>query len=390
MHDDTRQNPSNLPDLVGDIDTHDMDANTIQDSVLEIQGLMGVRTALENYRNQVASAGIDGLDPVARQMMLVNLRQLKLSRNSVGLESFDLSKDILSAEDFSEAIHSLGEKIMKIIHRLIEMAKQFASKMMSGLETVKTTAEQLIEQIRRKKRSSNENVSQEFHDGDRRITIDSPGILFADGKFCIDDCKAEQEVIKFFLNQWPKYAMDQITRAKKMISEYDVESGNSENFNANAGFIGNHESMVKGITNAVLPGNKGIRFKYVALGPELIDVEDASKPPATHTYDVRTEVEMTGTLRKNMATMTALGKLYGAEAQVLQEMSTLARALGELENRRGETIFKGARDGLDAISNMMMDLITRLNPHYDPIIRHLARVGAARNATVRKELDASA
>lgn len=390
MHDDTRQNPSNLPDLVGDIDTHDMDANSVQDSVLEIQELMGVRSALEHYRDQVAAAGVDGLDSVARQMMQINLRQLKLSRNSVGLESFDLSKDTLSVEDFSESIHSLGEKIMKVINRLIELAKQFASKMMSGLETVKTTSEQLIDQIRRKKRSSNEHVSQEFHEGDRTITIDNPGILFADGKFCLDDCKSEQDVIKFFLTQWPKYAIDQITRAKKMISEYDVESGNSENFNANAGFIGNHESLVASITKAVLPGNKGIGFKYVALGPELVDVEDAAKPPATHTYEIRTEIEMTGTLRKNMATMTALGKLYGEEANVLKEMSTLAKALGDLEGRRGETIFKGARDGLDAISNMMMDLITRLNPHYDPIIRYLARVGAARNATVRKELDALA
>lgn len=390
MHDDTRQNPSSLPDLVGDIDTHDMDANTIQDSVLEVQELMGVRSALENYRDQVAAAGIDGLDPVAKQMMLVNLRQLKLSRNSVGLESFDLSKDTLSVEDFSESIHSLGEKIMAVIKRLIEMAKQFASKMMSGLETVKTTAEQLIDQIRRKKRSSNEHVSQEFHEGDKTITIDNPGILFADGKFCIDDCKSEQEVIKFFLQAWPKYAIDQIHRAKKMIGEYDVESGNSENFESNAGFIGNHESLVANITQAVLPGNKAIAFKYVALGPELVDAEDAAKPPASHTYEVRTEVEMTGTLRKNIATMNALGKLYGEEASVLKEMSQLAEALGKLENRRGETIFKGARDGLDAISNMMMDLITRLKPNYDPIVRHLARVGTARNVTVRKELDAAA
>ena len=389
MSEDTRENHTHRPDdeLADD---HTYDSNFIQDSVLEVQELMGVRTALENYRDQVAAAGIDGLDPVAQQMMLVNLRQLKLSRAGIGLESFDQAKDTLSVEDFSGSLSALGKKIMEIINRLIEMAKQFAKKMMAGLETVKTTAEDLMDQIRRKKRGPTRNVSQELHTDETTITIDSPGILFADGKFCIDDCKSEQEIIKFFIQQWPKYAVDQVNRAKKMISEYDVESGNSENFESNAGFIGNHESMVKAITEAVLPGNKVVNFKYTALGPELVDAEGAAKAPASHTYTVRTEVEMNGTLRKNIATMNALGTMYKEENTVLTAMAGLAEALNKLEGRRGETIFKGARDGLDAISNMMMDLITRLKPNYDPIIRHLARVGTARNATVRKEFEAMA
>lgn len=390
MHDDSRQNPSNLPDLIKQVDDHDMDATTIQDTVLEVNELMGIRTAMEQYRDQVAAAGIDGLDPVAKQIMQVNLRQLKLRSNALGLESFDPAIDTLSAEDYTETLSNLGKKIMELIQRLIALAKQFASKMMAGLETVKTVAEELMEQIRRKKRGSSDNVSKEYHTGERTITIDNPSILFANGNFCLDDCKSEQEVIKFFIQQWPKYAIDQIQRAKKMISEYDVESGNSENFEANADFIGNHESLVKGITNAILPGNKVIAFKYVALGPELVDAEDAAKAPASHTFEVRTEVELNGTLRKNIATMNALGKMYSEEAAVLNEMATLAGALNKLEDRRGETIFKGARDGLDAISTMMMDLITRLKPNYDPIVRHLARVGTARNATVRKEYDAMA
>jgi hypothetical protein len=388
MSDDTRESHTHRPDDEA-ADDHTADANFIQDTVLEVNELMGVRTALEQYRDQVAAAGIDGLDPVAKQIMRVNLQQLKLSRNAIGLESFDLSKDTLSVEDFAESLSNLGEKIMALINRLIEMAKQFATKMMAGLETVKTQAEELMDSIRNKKRGPAKRVSQEFHEGDQTITIDNPGILFANGKFCLDDCRAEQEVIKFFIQQWPKYAIEQISRAKKMVGEYDVESGNSENFESNAGFIGNHESLVKGITEAVLPGNKEIAFKYVALGPELVDSEHATKPPASHTYEVRTEVEMTGTLRKNVATMNALGSMYKEEAAVLQEMSTLAESLNKLEGRRGETIFKGARDALDAISNMMMDLITRLKPNYDPIVRHLARVGTARNAAVRKEFDAA-
>lgn len=390
MHEDTRENPSNLPDLVKQVDDHSLDANTIQDTVLEVQQLMGVRTALEHYRDQVAAAGVDGLDPIAKQLMLVNLQHLKLNRNAIGMEDFTLQQDTLSAEDFTESLSGLSEKIMALINRLIEMAKQFASKMMSGLENVKTQAEDLMDQIRNKKRGSTKHVSNEFHDGEVTVTIENPSILFADGHFCIDDCRSEQEVIKFFLQQWPKYAVEQISRAKKMISEYDVESGNSDNFESNAGFIGNHESLVRNITEAVLPGNKAIAFKYVALGPELVDAENASPAPAKHTYAIRTEVEMNGTLRKNIATMNALGKLYREEATVLREMSNLADAVSGLEGRRGETIFKSARNGLDAISNMMMDLITRLKPNYDPIIRHLARVGTARNVAVRKELDAVA
>lgn len=385
---DTRQDPSNRPSLVEQVDSHDNDANTIEDNVLELKELMGVRTTLENFRDQVKAAGRDGLDPVAKELMRVNLSLLKRHKSKgVALESIDLGQDELSFEDFSSALKGVGDRISEVIQKLIEMAKQFASRIMSGLETVKTQAEELINQLRNRGKSK---ASMELHDGERVITIDSPGILFADGNFCLDECRSEQEVIRFFLQQWPKYANEQINRAKKMVGEYDVESGNSDNFKSNIGFIGNHESFVNGIKSVVLPGNKKIGFKYVALGPELIDAEGAAEPPATHSFAVRTEAEVQGTLKKNIATMNAMGKMFREEADVLQNMTTLSQALMGLENRRGETVWKSAREGLDEISNAMMDLITRLKPNYDPIVRHLARVGTARNAACRKEMAAMA
>ncbi len=385
---DTRQDPSNLLKLIDDVDSHDNDANLIEDNVLELKELMGVRTALEGFRDQVKAAGVDGLDPVAKELMRVNPAMLKqnLPANA-SLESIDIGGEEITFEDFSSALKGVGDRISAVIQKLIDMAKQFASRIMSGVETVKTQSEQLLDQLRNRGKSK---ASMELHDGEREITIDSPGILFADGKFCLDECRSEQEVIKFFLQQWPKYANDQINRAKKMISEYDVESGNSDNFNSNAGFIGNHESLVGNIKTVVLPGNKQIGFKYVALGPELVDAEGAAEAPGSHSFAVRTEAEIQGTLRKNIATMDAMGKMFKEEADVLQNMTTLSQALMGLENRRGETVWKSAREGLDEISNVMMDLITRLKPNYDPIVRHLARVGTARNAACRKEMAALA
>lgn len=384
MHEDNRQNPSNLPALIDTPDDHEYDADMVQDTVLEVKELLGVRTALENYRDQIQAAGVDGLDPVAKAIMQVNLTHLQVSRPSVGLEAFNPGM-LPSMEDIGEQLSNLGKKIMVLINKLIETAKRFAAKIMSGIETVKTQAEELIDRIRNKR--SGQEKSFEFHKEEREVTISSPGILFADGVFCLDDFQAEQDVIKFFTGHWPKYVADQINRAKKMIAEYDVESGNSENFNANAEFIGNHESMARGILDVVLPGNQSIAFKYVALGPELVDAKGVKAAPDTHSFPVRPDVEITGTLRKNVVTMNALGNLFKEEGNILQQMSTLSRALGELENRRGETVWKSAREGLDTISNMMMDLITKLNPHYDPIIRHLAKIGTARNATCRKEMD---
>lgn len=388
MSDDTRQNPGNRPDLVDQVDDLSYDENTVEDTVLEIKELMGLRSTLENYRDQVAAAGTDGLDPIAKLLMQVNMRRVTIQCNSVGMESFNPGTVDVSTEDFSEALKGVGEKIMALINKLIDMAKQFAAKIMSGVESVKTQAEELMTKI--KKRAGGSTASNEFHDGDPKVTISSPGILFSDGEFCLDDCRSEQEVIKFFMSPWPKYAIDQVNRAKKMISEYDVESGNSENFESNAGFIGNHESLVANIKKSILPGNKSVGFKYVALGPDLVDAEGAQEAPESHTFNVRTEGEINGTLRKNIATMNALGGLFKQEAEVLNHMATLSKALGDLESRRGETVWKSARGSLDEISNMMMDLITRLKPNYDPIVRHLAKVGSARNAAVRKELDARA
>lgn len=358
--------------------------NYVIDTVTELQELFVQRSALENYREMVIAAGPDGLGPTAAQIMLINLHQLKHSNTGVSMESFTQDRLSLSSEDFGEWLSNLGQRIKELIEKLIKMAKEYAAKIMTGVESVKTQSEQLIERIRgRGKKASNE-----LHGEANEITISDPSVLWANGEFCINDCKAEQDVIRFFTTIWPKYAKDQIARAKKMISEYDVESGNSENFESNIGFLGNHQSLVNNITQLVLPGNKQIGFKYVALGPDLIDADDATPAPANHSFEVRSLSQINAVLKSNIATMNAMGAMFRSEAEVLHEMSSLSEALMGLEGRRSETVWKSAREGLDDISKSMMDLISRLKPNYDPIVRHLAKVGTARNAVCRKELDA--
>lgn len=383
MQDDTRQNPSNLPSLTTSEEEPVEQNTTVTDTLDQLQDHIAQRAALENYRDMIIASGHDGLDPVAKQLMLVNLQQLK--RNSIGMESFDSGCRDITLEGFSEWIDGLGEKIRVLIDKLIAMAKEFASKIMSGVESVKQQSEDLI---KRAMKRGNSKPATELHDDNKEVSIDNPSILWANGEFCIGDCRSEQEVIKFFLQVWPKYAKDQVARAKKMIGEYDVESGNSENFEANMGFIGNHQSLVNNVTSLVLPGNKQIAFKYVALGPELVDATDAEPAPETHSFEVRTGAEIHNSLKANIATMNALGGLFRAEAEVLNEMAALGQALTTLEGRRSETIWKTARSALDDISNAMLDLIGRMKPNYDPIVRHLAKVGKARNAICRKELDA--
>jgi len=384
MSENTRQDPHNRPALNDSPAEPTEEDTVVSDTVEELQDIYVQRAALETYRDMVKVAGPDGLEPVAKQLMLVGLQQLKVRKNSTGMESFNSGAEEITLEDFSEWLSNLGERIKQLIAKLIAFAKQAAAKVLSGIEGVKTQAEDLMERTRNRAR----RASNERHDGDKEISIDSPGILWSNGEFCLGDCKSEQEVVKFFISTWPKYAKDQISRAKKMISEYDVESGNSENFESNIGFIGNHQSLVANITKDILPGNKQVAFKYVALGPELVDAEDAEPAPAKHSFEIRPINEINNTLKANIATMNALGQMYKAESDVLTEMSSLSEALSGLESRRGETVWKSARDGLDDISKAMLDLIGRLKPNYDPIVRHLAKVGTARNAVCRKELDA--
>lgn len=388
MHEDTRQNPANRPELAETPPDPVETGIEIEDCVDELNGLIVQRAALENYRDLVATAGADGLDPTAKRLMLINLAQIKARSRSYGMESFDSDREEISVEDFGEWLSDLGQRIKDLIAKLIAVAEEYASKLMSGIEGVKTKAEELMDRIRRRKAAGpQKRVANELHDGDI-IKVDAPAILWANGELCVGDCRGEQEVVKFFVQTWPRYAKEQITRAKKMISEYDVESGNSDNFESNIGFIGNHGSVVNYITRHVLPGNKSIAFKYVALGPELVDAEDATPAPAVVEYEIRPMVEITNALKANIATMNALGAMFKAESEVLHDMSTLSDALMGLENRRNETVWKSARDGLDDISRAMMELIGRLKPNYDPIVRHLAKVGTARNAVCQRELDA--
>jgi hypothetical protein len=385
MTDQTREHHGNPDAEPGDVkDTHAYDENIVQDTVMEVHELMGLRTAIENYRDQVVAAGRDGLDPLAKSIMQVNLRQIGLGSNRYGLEAFG-EDGIPSVEDFKETLDGIGAKIMAFIEKLIAHAKVVGAKIMSGISSVTTKAEELID----KARTRGTRASTELHGDEQEVTINSPGLLFADGEFCIDDCRSEQEVIKFFINTWPKYAVQQIERAKKMITEYDVESGNSENFTANSEFIGNHQSLADTLAGRILPGNKEITFKYVALGPELVNAENAQAAPDAYTYTVRTNAEIQGTLRKNIASMNALGKMFSEEADIYRHMGTLSKAVGDLEGRRGETVWKSAREDLDAISTMMMDLIVRLKPNYEPIVSYLGKVGAARNAACQQELNAS-
>lgn len=385
MTDDTRQDPSNRPGL-DDPASDDLDysGNIIEQNVIEVQELLGLRSAVENYQAQVQAAGRDGLDPVARAIMQVNLRHVGMRYGSAyGLESFS-ADGIPSQEDFTETLKGIGSKIMELINKLIAKAKEYGARIMSGIEGVVAKAEELL----KRKPGRKEAPSTEDHGDNGQVTISSPGILFADGVFCIDDCRAEQDVVKFFVGTWPKYAIEQINRSKRMLAEYDVETGNSENFEANADFIGNHQTIVDGIKGKILPGNKVVAFQHVALGPYLEDA-NAKDAPDSHTYAVRTFAEIQGTLRKNIATMNALGEMFNAEARIYDEMGTLSKAVGELENRRGETVWKSAKEDLDIISNMMLDLVVKLKPSYDPIVSYLGKVGQARNAACLQELDAT-
>lgn len=383
MTEDTRQNPGNRPALPESEVEPDMSEDIVDSKVKELGQLITDRVAVERFYNALTDAGSDGLTSQAQEALKISLGHLNLPGLKISNENFvDLN---ISAEDLKEQLAMIGKKIMEIINALIEKAQTFASKIMSGIEGVKNTAEELLD--RAKSGVSRNRSSNELHD-DATINIGNPGILWADGEFCIDDCRSETEVIKFFAHTWPKYVEQQIKRAKDMIGEYDVESGNSDNFKANADFIGNHQSLVSNITQLVLPGNKKIAFKFVALGPELVEAEDAEQAPEGYSINVRSSNEIQKTLRSNIERMNSLGQLFAAEAEVLKQMKVLSQGVMDLENRRGETIFKGARDDLDTITNMVMGLINRLNPRYDPIVRHLAKVGTARNAVCRKELDA--
>lgn len=381
VHEDTRENPGARPSIKDADPGPELEDNAVNNDTQELSQLVTDRAALEKFHGQVLHAGRDGLDPIATKALHIGLAHLGMEKAQVSNEDFtDIN---ISAEDIGEKLKEIGRKIMELIDRMIEAGKAFAAKIMSGITGVVNEAEALVERVR----SGRKGPSNELHD-DKTITISSPGILMTDGEFCADDCKSEIEVVKFFQNFWPRYAIEQIKRASKMIGEYDVESGNSDNFKANAEFLGNHPSLVSKIETLILPGNKQIAFKYVALGPELVDAEDAKPAPDKYTMEVRDSTSIVKTLRLNIEHMKALSKLFEAEADVLKEMKNLSQSVMDLENRRGETIFKGARDDLDTISNMVMGLVNRLKPNYDPIVRHLAKVGSARNAVCRQELDA--
>lgn len=382
MTEDTRQNPENRPKLPDNEQEPDMREDFSSNPEKELSQLITDRVAVERFYHAVEEAGPDGLSSQARAALRIGLNQLKLPGVNISNENFvDLN---ISAEDLKEQLAAIGRKIMEVIEKLIDKAKELGSRIMSGIDGVINEAEELI---KRAKDGIRSKISNELHN-ESQIAISAPSILWADGHFCVEDCRSELEVIKFFQNIWPKYAEQQINRAKVMVSEYDVESGNSDNFKANADFIGNHQSLVTNITQLVLPGNKKIAFKYVALGPELVEAEGAKPAPDTLELDVRDSNAIQKTLRSNIEHMKALSNLFAAESEVLSQMKTLSQAVMDLENRRSETIFKGARDDLDAITQMVMSLINRLNPSYDPIVRHLAKVGTARNMVCRKELDA--
>lgn len=384
MTEDTRQNPSNRPALPDSEQEPDMSEDIESNPAKDLEQLLVDRVAVERFYHAVNNAGKDGLSEQAKIALKIGLSQLKLP--GIVISNEDYVGLNISAEDLKEQLAAIGRKIMEVIEKLIDKAKELGSRIMSGIDGVINEAEELIKRAKSGKGPAKQ-IANELHD-DSQIAISAPAILWADGEFCIGDCKSELEVIKFFQTTWPKYAEQQINRAKTMVGEYDVESGNSENFRANADFIGNHQSLVNGITQLTLPGNKKIAFKYVALGPELVDAEGAKPAPPTIDLDVRDSNAIQHTLRANIEHMKQLSKLFAAEAEVLHQMKTLSQAVMELENRRGETIFKGARDDLDTITQMVMGLVNRLNPNYDPIVRHLAKVGTARNLVCRKELDA--
>lgn len=375
----SRQHHQDHVDLTEQDNTQAPDV-TIDDHAQELSRLVETRATLESYLDHITQAGKDGLDPTALKAMRISLNR----RGSKDLLPSMESIDVVSTEDVAESLKAklkqVGERIMEIINKLIERAKEAVQAIMSGANKVKAQAEEMLN---RKGKSS--NVSNELHDGD--ITIDNPVMLFAGDKFCLDDFKAEQEVAKFFGRTWPQYATDQISRLNKRIKDFDVAEGDLTKFQADSEFIGRHETIVKMIENVTLPGNRQVGFKWVALGPMLKEAEAAKPAPDSYSFSIRTTMEIHKTLKTNVAMMNHMSELFTAESKVLNELKTVSENLGQLEGRRGEAIWKASRDAVDTISREIIELIPKFWPNYDPIVKHLVSTGNARNRVCQQELE---
>ncbi|AEH03523.1 internal head protein [Pseudomonas phage PhiPA3] len=381
---DTRQDPHNRPDLKDAPDEFEQPDTITDDHLEQIDELVAMHHSLENYLSHLEAAGPDGLSRHAKRAMQMGLNHIdsKLNRMTCSLEDSESTETDNSS--LGNRIKEIAKRIYQFILKLIDQAKQYAKKVIGGSERVKSKAEELLKQIRDRTKPKPAN---ELHNEASHVTVNSPGILFADGHFCLAECRTEQEIIKFFLQTYPQYTKDQINKLTKAVKSYDVESGDVREYESISEFVGKHVSLVASIADKILPGNKKVEFRYTALGPYLGDA-DAKDAPSEYSFEARHRAAIEDTLKQNIATMNAVAKLLKAEASILDEMRELSQQLMGLQNRRGETVWRSAREALDKVCTDSMELFQRIRPDYGPISAHLTRIGKARNDVCELELKA--
>ncbi|QBX32255.1 virion structural protein [Pseudomonas phage PA1C] len=384
---DTRQNPANRPQLK-DSPQEELPDMIVNDHEQEFKDLFEAHIAIEAYLDQLTDAGRDGLSLQTRKFMAIGLEHIDRilgKQERVSIEAL-LTDPTISQESLVDRLKEVGRKILELIEKIIDEAKLLAQRVISGISSTEKKTEELLKLAQQ---SSNKKASMEFHDNGTTITVNGASKLFAGSEFCLDDFKAETTVMKFFINTYPKYLVDNINRLCKSLKSYDVETGDITTFEANSEFIGKHTSIIHPLKDVVLPGNYVIHFRDVSLLPMVIHDEDMTSGPETYEHPVRSRLEIQKTLKQNLVVTNSLGELFKEEAKVLEQMKCLTKDLIALEDRRGETVWKRSRDALDRVSSIVMDLIPKLRPNYGPIVARINAITNIRNKVCELELSAT-
>ncbi|MBG7006434.1 hypothetical protein I5G20_13710 [Pseudomonas aeruginosa] len=396
---DTRQNPSNLPDLPEDVPSINHEQNFVSDSdpATNIGGeydqVVSMRTTLEEFIGLIKEAGDKGITRQSAAFMDVALESIDryLGRKDISNEKYDASPRSAmtfiqpSLEDLGERLEALGKKLLALIIKFIDEAKAFGQRMLSGINSTLTETDELIDKAKKLAngiRVSNERAAPDFN---MTLQINSPKLLYLCGEFILDDMSCERKVSTFLARDWPTTALSNIDRAVKMLKNYDLETDNLDKFDESFNAIGNGHMFDK-VNGTELPGNVKLTFVKDKFGPRLVE-SDQEAAPESISIEIRDLAIVRKTLDENKVQIRDLGELFKAEARVLERLRLVASEIEGLDGRRSKTVWKGAREDADAILRIAAEFARDIKPEYSTHISHLLRIAKQRNAVCNMELE---
>jgi hypothetical protein len=381
----TNEKPTD-PDLTVDSttniavsDTTDINPQTVEYNNVDGDEVAEAITSLEEFRQLLTQAGPDGLNGQSGAILRVALRSIDrvigYDTPVPGLESFDgsprsaLRKANVSLEDITDRIQKGVAKAKEMLGKLLAWLKAQWTDAKSRYAKVDALQSTVTAAVKAAPTGKAESLT---------FTIQNPKHLYVGGELDLS-LGSEVKAITWLKSAHMKWVLEGMTFASKLVSTYQVEEGNAEDFFRTFGEARRSWFGTRPTAGLTIAGGYVIDYKDEHSSSLALQDDDraAPKPVGLEVRDRSALDQFVSSSKAMQAAMGGLFDLTEGASESLEDVKAYAMPY---------KTDQGAVTGMHCELHVIHFLQELLDGSVNAVIRQLSDTQVAKLRVVNQEL----